>query len=145
MKKKIKMQQRNRIILASSFIVVISAAIFATWVIISPNWSFEVTTDKSVYNLGENVQITVTLKNRGYIPHSFISSINTPVVVSVEYVSESNPTLKYQVWYTPFQQIETTFTVSSNRPLIRSYIMESDKHTSSTILGYYVQSRHILD
>lgn len=114
------MRPTNKIILASLSMAAVLITLYVANVIMTPSWSFEITTDKPVYNLGENVQITVTLKNKGYVSHSFTAAVDNPVLVSIEYVNPSNPTVKYQVWYTPYQESETTFTVSPNQPLTRT-------------------------
>lgn len=115
------MRRTNKIIIASLSVAAVFIALYGMNVIMTPSWLFEITTDKPVYNLGENVQITVTLKNKGYVSHSFTAAVDNPVVVSIESVSPSNPVARYQVWYTPFQEGETTFTVSSNQALTRMY------------------------
>lgn len=110
----------RKLLLGLTLLVVVALAIYATWSVLTPSWSFEITTDKPVYTLGENVQITVTLKNKGYVSHSFTAAVDNPVLVSIEYVNPNNPTVKYQVWYTPYQKSETTFTVSPNQPFTRT-------------------------
>lgn len=76
------------VVLALIFIVPYSA-----YAIITPNWSFSVSTDKTVYGLGENVTITATLTNNGLITHSF-STDTYPVYVAF-YVE---PLLLSPVW-----------------------------------------------
>jgi len=115
------MRLRNKIILAAVSMAAVFIALYIVNFIMTPRWSFEVTTNKTVYSLGEDVQITVTLKNIGYVSSSFTAQVDNPILVSVEYTYPTSPTAKYQVWYTPFQEIETTFTVSPSQPLVRTY------------------------
>jgi len=116
------MRLRNKIILAAVSMAAVFIALYIVNFIMTPRWSFEVTTDKAVYSLGENVQITATLRNMGYVSSSFTAPVDNPVLVSVEEVSPNNPTVRSQVWYTPFQESETTFTVSPGQPLVRTYM-----------------------
>jgi hypothetical protein len=44
---------------------------YPIYIILAPNWSLKVTTDKATYRLGESVNITITLANRGYVTHTF--------------------------------------------------------------------------
>jgi len=106
----------RRKILLLTFSVMGIAVVFtqSVWVIVTPKWSFSVTTDKSTYELGENVQITVSLENLGFIPHSFTSSISGPIVVSVS-LYES------QVWYSPFHWNKTEFIIHPNQSLKRTF------------------------
>ena len=111
---------RKKILVVFAVAVVAITAILSAWAIITPKWSFSVTTDKSTYELGENVQITVTLKNLGFIGQSFKSSLSDPIAVSVEIVHE-NPTLTTQAWYGPYHPDATEFTVSSHQSLERTF------------------------
>jgi len=116
------MEPRTQVILEFLLIPIVFVGIYIGDVIMAPSWSFELTTDKPVYGLGENVQITVTLKNKGYVSHSFTAAIDSPVIVLVEYVSPSNPSVMHSVWYTPYEENETTFTLSPNQLLTRTYM-----------------------
>ncbi len=92
-----------------------------------PKWSFSVTTDRSAYGVGENVEITVSLKNVGFIPHSFKSRTTGPVVISVEYQHSEDPTSRIQVWYSPFQENITEFSVGPNLNLERHFTWNQTK------------------
>lgn len=116
------MEKRNKTILACILIVVVACAMYTSWVIITPKWSFSMITNKSIYTLEEDVQIVVILENLGFISHSFTSSISDPMVVSIEYVSEENPTVKTQVWYSPFNYNKTEFVIFPNQLLLRTFI-----------------------
>jgi len=100
------------------FVVLIISTTFthSVWTIVTPRWSFSVITDKNTYRLGENVQITVTLENHGFIAHSFKSSISDPVVIFIE------TSWLTSIWYTSFHYEITEFTISPNQPLERTFV-----------------------
>jgi hypothetical protein len=87
------------------------------WILLTPRWSFTIATNKTVYAIGEDVQITVTLKNTGYIPQTITSANPDPVVVK----AESSGSL---VWVSPryFQIDQASFTIAPDQPLIRSFV-----------------------
>lgn len=84
-----------------------------------PNWSFAVMTDRSSYTVGANVQITVTLQNRAYLPQSITSSINCSLIVWVETFGDY---FDIKVWYIPYQYGETKLSARSGESIIRTYI-----------------------
>jgi len=96
-----------------TFVVIILSTIVthSVWFIVTPKWSFSVSTDKSTYRLGESVQITVSLENIGFITHSFESSISEPVVVSID-----------TIWYSPYHLTRTEFTIPPGQSLVRTFI-----------------------
>jgi len=96
------------------------ALVFATWVVTTPKWAFSVSTDKSTYELGENVNITVIIRNLGFITHSFKSRVSDLVVVSIDYQHISSAMI--QVWYNPFHYNVTEFSVMPSQSLERSFI-----------------------
>lgn len=49
----------------------------------TPKWVFSIATDKSLYNLGEEVKITMTLENLGFLTHTFDSFYSDPFVVTI--------------------------------------------------------------
>jgi len=105
---------------ALAIAVVVLAFVFTAsgvWIVVTPNWSFKVTTDKTAYAPGENITITVTIENLGYIAHTFKSSITNPVVVMAHCVD--NP---FPLWWTPIQYNETEFTVAPNQLLRRTFV-----------------------
>jgi len=77
---------------------------YSIWVIVTPNWSFTITADKSAYKLGEKVHISVSLKNIGFILHSFMSSISDIIVIRIGYVRKYS-WVPFQVWYSQYQLI----------------------------------------
>ena len=102
------------------FIALIAIAIgltvpYSVWTVITPNWAFSVTTDKSTYELGEPVQIRVTVENLGFIAHSFTSAVSDPVAVQILRKPYS------EVWYgDPFPTV-TEFTISPHQSLERTF------------------------
>lgn len=106
-----KLSGRKFLILAFGVVLISALSTHSVWAIVTPRWSFNVSTDKATYRSGETVTITVSLKNNGLIPHSFKSALSNPVFVSVEYeYSPSSPFL-HQVYYSPFSRAITTFIV----------------------------------
>jgi len=96
---------------------IISAIVtHSVWIVVTPRWAFSVTTDKNTYRLGESVQITVSIENRGFIAHSFKSSISDPIVIFIR-----TSFLTY-VWYTPYHYNITEFTVFPNQRLERTFV-----------------------
>jgi hypothetical protein len=110
------------LLLTASITIVAIAVTNSVWVVITPKWSFSVTTDKSSYEVGENVKITVSLKNVGFITHSFESALRDPVMVSVEYQPTENPTSTIQVWYSPYHWENTQFSLAPSYSLERHFI-----------------------
>jgi len=111
----------HKLLLGLILLVIVALAIYGTWFVLTPNWVFGLATDKSSYSLGKEVQITVTLENRGFIPHSITSPTANPVVVAVYALYEA-PTLSTQVWYSPYVLNETTFSVSPGQALVRTFV-----------------------
>ena len=126
-----KTLSRRRILLLT-FGVMSMALVSAQsiWIIITPKWSFSVSTDKSTYMLGETVMISVSLKNMGFITHSFKSKVTNPVEITIERPYGDNPTVRKQVWYSPYQLKETEFSVEPNRILQRNFLWnQTDIHS----------------
>lgn len=114
---------RKKVLLITFSITIIAITFTSVgWTIIVPKWSFSAVTDKTAYMLGESVKITVSLKNLGFITHSFKSSVSDPIVVSVEYQPTENPTILSQVWYSQFNPSITEFSIAPNQSLERNFI-----------------------
>ena len=126
-----KKLSRRRILLLT--FGVMSMALVSTqsiWVIMAPEWSFSVSTNKSTYMFGETVMISVSLKNMGFITHSFKSKVTNPVVISIERPYGDNPTVRKQVWYSPYQSEDAEFSVEPNRILQRNFLWnQTDIHS----------------
>ena len=116
-----KLNSKRFLLFTFSVAIIAIAITHSLWTVIIPNWSFAVATSKSTYELGESVQITVSLKNLGFISHSFTSGISEPIVVSISYVYEENPTITTQVWFSPFQNNKTEFPILPQQSLERTF------------------------
>lgn len=115
-----KLSRKKLLLLTFSVMIIAIIVSHSVWAVVTPKWSFSVTTDKSTYELGENVQITVTLKNLGFLGQSFTSSLSDPVVVWVEIVHE-DPTLTTLAWYSPYHPVATEFTIAPHQSLERNF------------------------
>jgi plastocyanin domain-containing protein len=113
-------------------VLVVACLLSFFWVLLTPRWSFTIVTSKISYANGEDVQITVTLKNMGYIPQSITSAITSPVVVTVKKDGAF-------VWYAPrdFQINQTTFTIAPNQPLIRVFVWNQSWNDQKSYTGEY--------
>ncbi len=118
----------KKVLLLTVSVTIMSLAVSnAVWAIVTPRWAFSATTSKTAYGLEENVEITVCLRNMGFIAHTFQSRISNPVVVSVEYQHTENPTSRIQVWYSPFQEDSSEFSVEPNLSLDRHFVWNQTK------------------
>lgn len=119
-------------ILIIVLILVASAMLSFFWVLLTPRWLFTIATDKADYAIGENVQITVTLRNTGYLPQSVISAVTGPVIVSVEEFSA-------QVWWAPadIKINQTTFTLTPNQFLVRTFVWNGSRWSQERHPGTY--------
>jgi hypothetical protein len=116
-----KLSKKKLLLLTFGVIIISITVTHSVWTIVTPRWSFSVTTDKNTYRPGENITITATLKNHGLIAHSFKSSISDPVVIHIRaYMITS-------IWYTPFNYETTEFTVLPNQPLERTFVWNQTK------------------
>jgi hypothetical protein len=116
-----KLSRKKSLLLVLGVLAISSIVTHSVWAIVTPRWSFSVTTDKNTYRLGENVTITATLRNHGLIAHSFKSSISDPVVIHIRaYMLTS-------IWYTPRHYNLTEFTVFPNQPLERTFVWNQTK------------------
>lgn len=122
-------------------VLVVTAMMSFFWVLLTPRWSFTIATNKTLYAAGEVVQITVTLKNMGYIPQSITSGITSrargltsPIIVWVE---EDNA----QAWFAPsnVQTIQTTFTITPDQSLTGAFVWGGSWYDQKSYPGkYYV-------
>lgn len=136
------MSKKRFVVLVFSLVLAVIVAAYSVWAVITPKWSFSVTTNRTAYGLGENVEIIVSLKNMGFITHAFKSRISNPVVVSIEYQHTENPTSRIQVWFSPFQEDITEFSVGPNFSLDRHFVWNQTKSVNIWIgegieLGIY--------
>jgi len=125
--------------------VLIISAIFthSVWAIITPRWAFSVTTDKNTYKLGEEVKITVALKNLGFITHSFKSRAIEPAYIVIEYLYKGHTT---PVWGTSAHESVTEFSIKPNQSLERNFIWNQTKSINIEFGeeiepgGYYIKA-----
>lgn len=111
-----KWSRKKFFLLIFVVLIISTTVIHSVWTIVTPSWSFSVITDKNTYRLGENVTIAVSLENRGFIAHSFKSSISDPIAVSIEYGTLS------QVWYNTYNLTRTEFTIAPHQTLERTFV-----------------------
>jgi hypothetical protein len=110
-----KLSGKKFLLLTVAVMITAATLTNSVWTIVAPRWSFSVSTDKPVYKLGEDVQITASLENLGFISHSFASATSDPVVISIE-----TRGLR-QVWYSPYHLRKTEFTLAPHQTLIRTF------------------------
>lgn len=111
-----KLSRIKILLLTFGVLIISTAATQSFWIIVTPSWSFSVTTDKSIYRLGEDVKITVSLRNTGFITHSFESGVPEPAIVSVYLVTS-------QVWYSAYHEgVSQVFSLEPNGLLERNIV-----------------------
>ncbi len=107
---------RKKVLLLAFGVMVISATVtHSVKTVVTPNWSFSVSTNKSTYILGEDVKITVSLENLGFITHSFKSAFSDPVQILIMCTHRN-------VWYSPYHDKITEFTVPPHQSLEWTFI-----------------------
>jgi len=117
-----KLSRKKALLLTLGVIAVAAAVTQSVWTLVSPSWSFSVSTYKSSFGLGEAVEVRVMLKNLGFIKHSFKSLLSDPVLIGIDYVHPENPTATNQVWYSPIHASITEFSIEPKEALERSFI-----------------------
>jgi hypothetical protein len=117
-----KLSGRKFLVLAFAVVLISALLTHSVWAIVTPRWSFIVSTDKAIYRPGEAVAITVYLKNNGLISHSFKSALRNPVFVSVEYQYSPSIPFLHQVYYSPLNRTITAFAVEPGETLERSFL-----------------------
>jgi len=116
-----KLSGRKFLILACGVVLVSALFTHSVWAVVTPRWSFVVSTDKTMYRPSEPLSITVSLKNNGLIPHSFKSALSNPIFVSIEYQYSPSIPFFHQVYYSPFDETVTAFVVEPEETLERSF------------------------
>jgi hypothetical protein len=119
-----KFSRSKSLVLILGLIIASSGVTYAVWVVGTPKWSFTISTDKSIYAPTEDVRITVTLTNLGYIPHSFSSMVDPPIIVEVWSTDSNFGYLEksLQTWYTPFlNQNQTMLTIPPGQSLTKTF------------------------
>jgi hypothetical protein len=119
---KASLQERRRKIVSIALIVIAVGAIipYSVWTFLgplyTPNWTFSLTTDRSTYELGESVQIKVTLKNHGSVGHWFISCTSNPIEVGIRMRTGA------QVWFSRSPRTKAKFMIPAGQSLERTFI-----------------------
>lgn len=130
---------KRLIILVFCLIIASSGVTHAVYIVGTPKWSFAVSTDESSYIQNETIHIAVTLKNLGYIPHSFPSIVDPPIIVVIwnaDLVASSPPQPGLQVWYSVFvNKNQTTFTISPGQSFTRTFAWNQTYTESSVQIG----------
>jgi len=119
---KFKWSAKKTSLLTSSIMIIAAIVTQSTWTIVTPNWSFTVSTDKSSYMLGEDVNITAVLKNTGFITHSFKSKVSEPVLIIVFQLLGPGGTVPVSVWWnSPWEENISEFLIMPSQSLGRSF------------------------
>jgi hypothetical protein len=114
----------ERFFLLTSTAVLVSALVMhSSWIIVTPRWSLSISTDKSTYNLGETVEITVCLTNNGFITHSFNSRWDSPAIVVIRHYSGEGT-----VWWSAANLEDTYFSVGPKQVLQRIFFWNQTGH-----------------
>jgi len=114
---------KKKIIAVALIVITVGLAVpYSAWTIVVPNWSFSVSTDKTTYSLGEDVEITVTLKNMGFIAHSFKSEVSNAISLLV-----SNPSKGSYVWWNSSHLEDTALSLEPNQILQRNFVWNQTK------------------
>jgi hypothetical protein len=125
--------ERKKLVLVAISIVIISITFFlSTKVIAGPNWSFTVSTNKPTYKLGEEVHITVSLENKGFIPHSFKLINDEPLYVGVRCQYPYLAGSMLPVWCTPFHEKYTDYyqEIQPSKNLEKLFLWNNTKNYS---------------
>lgn len=118
-------------------ILILASMIYGFWLILTPRWSFTVTTNKTDYALGEDVRITVTLKNTGLIPQSMTSPVADPVMLWIEFASAPGA----YAWFSDVHKNLATFTIAPGQALTRVFIWNQTWWDKTNYPGaYFVQA-----
>jgi len=113
------------VILIIVLVLLIASILSFFWVVLTPRWSFTVTTDKTSYTSTDDIRFTVTLKNTGYISQTITSGITQPVAVWIEVTAENG-------WWNPavwdngrppnhLEPANTVFTILAGNVLTRTF------------------------
>jgi hypothetical protein len=113
-------------------VLVLGVMLSFFWVLLTPKWSFTIATNKAFYSIGEDVQITVSLKNMGYLPQSITTAFTSPIIVSVEQYSA-------QAWFAPphVEISQTTFTLAPDQSLTRTFVWNGSGQNQERHSGIY--------
>ena len=142
-----KERKMKKLTVLATVLTLIFIIPYTAYAVTMPRWSFTVSTDKAFYKLGENVTITATLTNDGYITHSFTSSYKDPILIRFSYVNNVD-------WYSDIQRGKTEFSIAPGQSIQRTvvwnqttweYLQWTQKLIPITTLGDYYIGAEILD
>ena len=119
---KFKWGAKKTSLLTAGIMIMAAIVTQSAWAIITPSWSFSVATDKSTYRLGEDVKITASIKNTGYITHYFQSWVSDPVLVLIRLRDSKSLIVLYSVWYSSHHEGLTEFSLAPSQPLERDLV-----------------------
>jgi hypothetical protein len=137
------LSKKKFLLLTFGVIIISITATHSVWAIVTPRWSFSVTTDKNTYRLGEEVKITVSLKNLGFVTHSFKSRVIEPVFIIIEYEYTDHT---IPVWCSSVHEIITGFSIKPNQSLERNFVWNQTKSVNIEFGeeiepgGYYIKT-----
>jgi hypothetical protein len=120
-------------------------------VLLTSRWEFTVSTNKTDYAVGEEVQITMSLKNTGYLPQSIASAVPNPAIILIKRVPRAGYSNGYGgqyenkpvIWCFPYpltslELNQTMFTIAANHSLIRTFIWNQSWFESYNVTGWFV-------
>lgn len=116
MYKYFKQKKLKRLTILAVCLALIFITPYTAYAIITPNWSFTVSTDKSIYKLGENITITATLTNHGYITHSITTSETST------WIRFCARKASWDLWWSLTQLNETEFSLASKQTIKKTVI-----------------------
>jgi hypothetical protein len=116
--------------------LIVASTLSFFWLVLTPHWSFTIVTNKPSYTSTENIQITVTLKNVGYITQTITSGFSDPVGVWIEWTSADYSGENPDVWDSsrpPYgiHIANTTFTILPDKTLTRTFEFDQSLLESS--------------
>lgn len=111
-----KLSGKKFLLLTFGIIIISTTITHTVATLVTPRWSFSISTDKSTYRLGENVTITACLENIGFIAHSFESRWSDPITVA------ACPQGRDAIWYSPHHVENTHFSIGPNQILKKTFI-----------------------
>jgi uncharacterized protein (DUF58 family) len=143
----LKFNQAISVVIACLLITLIAVTPFIVSAIITPKWSFRLTTDKPSYSLGENVTITATLENTGYFTQSFTSIYPEPIQTIVTEKGEPWDIRDFlTVWVSTSGKSNTTITVPTGHTVTATYIWDQkNTYTPDAWDSTYEAGRYLVE
>lgn len=128
-------------------VLLIASLLSFFWFVLTPRWSFTITTDKTIYTSTDDIRFNVTLKNTGYIPQTITSGITrefsgltSPVFVVINVEDYHSGGMEYYVWYNGDPKIASaSLTLPAGDSITRTY-----EFNQSLIEQRYRSGPHII-